>query len=66
MQLLTITTRTPAIDDAYISQGGLVDRQTAAADCDVLWTDPTAPSTPPTRADSASRCPVCESPHRGH
>jgi hypothetical protein len=66
MQLLTINTRTPAIGDAYITQGGLVDRQTAAADCDVLWTDSTAPSMQPTRADSASPCPVCASPHRGH
>lgn len=41
MQLLTIPTTTPATatDDVCVSPGGLVDRQTAAADCVVLWTD---------------------------
>lgn len=63
MQLLTITT-TPAIDDVYMSQGGLVDRQTAAADCDVLWTDWTALQPAASASPSpATPCPVCASDH---
>ncbi len=39
MDLLTIKVPTTALDEACLSQGGLVDRDTAAADCVVLWTD---------------------------
>ena len=46
MQLLTITANTTFIDDACISQGGLVDRQTAAAECVILWTDMATPPQP--------------------
>ena len=40
MQLLTIPAMTAPAADSCMSQGGLVDRQTAAAECVVLWTDP--------------------------
>ena len=36
MDLLTIKVPTTALDEACLSQGGLVDRDTAAADCVVL------------------------------
>jgi hypothetical protein len=62
MQLLTITAATPSIDDLCLSQGGLVDRQTAAADCDVLWTD-TAPTQPLLPHVASAPCPVCASRH---
>jgi hypothetical protein len=64
MQLLTIPTPTTPVDDACMSQGGLVDRQTAAADCVVLWTD-SRPSSAPTmlRPAAAAACPVCAVDH---
>lgn len=61
MQLLTIPTMTTPVDEACMSQGGLVDRQTAAADCVVLWTD-----APPARGSflrNPSVCPVCGTDH---
>jgi hypothetical protein len=63
MQLLTIPT--PAtVDDACMSQGGLVDRQTAASDCVILWTDALSPAeTRALRPPAAVGCPVCATVH---
>jgi hypothetical protein len=67
MQLLTIPTPTAPVDDAYMSQGGLVDRQTAAAECVVLWTDaPVSTDRTPLPPAGASGCPVCAMDHAVH
>jgi hypothetical protein len=61
MQLLTVPTTTTPADDTCISQGGLVDRQTAAADCVVLWTDP--PRSRESILRNPHACPVCATHH---
>lgn len=67
MQLLTIPTATIAFDDSCMSQGGLVDRQTAAADCVVLWTDSPMPlGSPLFPPPAAEACPVCATDHLIH
>jgi hypothetical protein len=64
MQVLTIPTPAVPVDDVCLSQGGLVDRETAAADCVVLWTDSPAPSGPAAvRAAATGACPVCAVAH---
>jgi hypothetical protein len=63
MQLLTIPTPTQ-LDDVCMSPGGLVDRQTAAADCVVLWTDSSVSTQLMLmRPAAAAECPVCATDH---
>ncbi len=62
MQLLTIPAMTPPADESCMSQGGLVDRQTAAAECVVLWTD--APRSRESVMRDPAACPVCATDHR--
>jgi hypothetical protein len=66
MQLLTIPNRPTPTDDACMSQGGLVDRQTAAADCVALWTDSMSPEVASERPAAAAGCPVCAVDHAVH
>lgn len=61
MQALTIATPPPPLDEVCMSQGGLVDRETAAGECVVLWTDLAATLEPVAALQAA--CTVCAWEH---